>query len=107
MPRTPLTLTPEQRTAALAKAAVARHEKGELLEKIRKGEHTATHLMTVRHEEDRVKKMPVLTLLRALPGVSVNGARNAMRDAAIDERRKVGGLGVRQKAALLAWLNGR
>jgi hypothetical protein len=49
-----------------------------------------------------VKKTKVTALIKALPGYGPAKAAKLMADAEIDENRRIGGLGDRQRAALLA-----
>jgi hypothetical protein len=96
--------TPEQIRESLAKAGAARAAKKELLDKVRSGELTLQELLGPEYEDNvRVQKMPVLTLLRALPGVGKTRADDAMEDIGIMRGRTVHGLGSRQREALLDW----
>lgn len=105
MPRGQLQLTPEQRKIALEKAREARAAKAVLLNRIRKGELSLADVLSDDAREDvRIKKLPVYTLLRALPGVGATKANNVMSQAGVTRNRNVGGLGVRQRETLLTWL---
>lgn len=104
-PQIGLGLTPEQRALALEKAAEARAAKSELLSRIRSGAVTAAELLSPEVRDERILKLQVLTMLRALPGVSPAKARNIMSQATIADNRRVGGLGDRQREKLLAWLS--
>jgi len=91
----PPALTPEQRTAALQKAAEARAARAELKEKLKMGSVTLS---------DALGKLKVLALLESLPGVGKVKARRIMEDIGISESRRVRGLGPQQRQALLAQL---
>ena len=97
-------LTPEQRTAALEKAAIARRERAAVKNRLK---HSGASLIEVLKEGSReggnniVGKMKVHAVLEALPGVGKVRARKIMEDIGIAENRRVQGLGQQQKATLL------
>ena len=100
MPLPPL--TPEQRTAALAKAAAARRERAEIKNRLK---HSGASLTAVIKEgraghNDVIGKMKVTALLESLPGVGKVRARRIMEELNIAETRRVRGLGDNQVAAL-------
>lgn len=100
-------LTPEQRTAALAKAAEARRERAEVKNRLK---HSGTSLHDVLKEGETneiVGKMKVSALLEALPGVGKVRARQIMERIGIAETRRVRGLGANQVAALEREFGGR
>ena len=68
MPQPPQ-LTPEQREAALAKAAEARRARAELKEKLKLGSLSLSDLLDQADGNDTVGKMKVLAVLESLPGV--------------------------------------
>lgn len=93
-------LTPEQRTAALEKAAAARRERAEVKNRLK---HSGASLSEVVHEgqkNDVVGKMKVSALLESLPGVGKVRAKQIMERLSISETRRVRGLGANQIAAL-------
>jgi len=96
-------LTPEQRTAALEKAAIARRERAAVKNRLK---HSGASLIEVLKEGSRaggndiVGKMKVHSVLEALPGVGKVRARKIMEDIGISESRRVRGLGAQQMAAL-------
>ena len=81
MPQPP-NLTPEQREAALAKAAEARRARAELKEKLKMGSLTLSELLQQADADDTVGKMKVLAVLESLPGVGKVRARRAMQASA-------------------------
>ncbi len=99
---TPPALSPEQRAAALAKAAEARTARAELKSKLKLGSLTLAEALAA--EDDTVGKLKVVSLLESLPGVGKVKARKIMEDIGIAENRRVQGLGQQQKAALLEQL---
>jgi hypothetical protein len=97
----PPSLTPEQRQAALAKAAAARRERAELKEKLKMGTVSLKELLGQANDNDIVGKMKVVAALEALPGVGKVKARRTMDDIGISETRRIRGLGEQQRKALL------
>src|SRR5690606_6806080 len=97
----PPQLTPEQRQAALAKAAEARKARAEIKEKLKMGSLTLKELMVQGESQDTVGKMKVLAVLEALPGVGKVKARRTMEEIGISETRRIRGLGEQQKKSLL------
>ena len=93
-------LTPEQRAAALEKAAAARRERAEIKNRLK---HSGTTLSEVVHEgqkNDVIGKMRVSALLESLPGVGKVRAKQIMERLGIAESRRVRGLGANQRTAL-------
>lgn len=97
----PPQLTPEQRQAALAKAAEARKARAEIKEKLKMGSLTLKELMEQGTGNETVGKMKVLAVLEALPGVGKVKARRTMEEIGISETRRIRGLGEQQKKSLL------
>jgi hypothetical protein len=96
------TRTPEQIAEALAKAQAARAKNAEILGDIRKGVVTLAQVLEADYEHaERVAKIRVAQLVRAVPKVGPKKAEQVMDDAGIIENRKAGGLTPRQKQALL------
>ena len=96
-------LTDEQRKAALEKAAVARHARAELREKIKQGEIS---LEEVLNSEDPIaSRMKVSALIESLPGYGKAKAAKIMDELAISSTRRVKGLGARQREQLLEVLS--
>jgi hypothetical protein len=101
----PPVLSPEQRQAALDKAAVARRARAELKEKLKMG---SLNLKELLHQsgDDIIGKMKVLAVLESLPGVGKVKARRTMEEIGISETRRVRGLGDQQRAKLLEAFSG-
>jgi signal recognition particle GTPase len=100
MPQPP-SLPPEQRQAALAKAAAARRQRAELKEKLKMGSLSLRELLAQAERDDTVGKMKVLAVLESLPGVGKVRARRTMEEVGIADTRRLRGLGVHQREALL------
>jgi hypothetical protein len=100
MPQPPA-LTPEQRQAALAKAAKVRRERAEVKEKLKLGSISLSELLTTADSNETVGKMKVLSVLESLPGLGKVKARRLMDTVGISESRRLQGLGSNQREALL------
>jgi hypothetical protein len=98
---TPPQLNPEQRAAALAKAAEARVARAELKNKLKIGSMTLTEALSAADSDNVVGKLKVVTLLESLPGLGKIKARRIMEDIGIADSRRVRGLGAQQRIALL------
>ena len=97
----PPQLTEEQRAAALEKAAAARKARAELKERLKMGSVTLPELFDQAATDDTIGKMKVLAVLESLPGLGKVKARRLLEDCEISETRRVQGLGVNQRKALL------
>ncbi len=97
----PPTLSPEQRQAALAKAAIARRERAELKEKLKAGAISLPELFAQVEVTEVVAKMKVLSVLESLPGVGKVKARRLLEKYEISDSRRLRGLGSKQRGALL------
>lgn len=95
-------LTPEQRAAALEKAAVARRTRAELKERLKRGGTTLKQVLTDSDSDEVLGKMKVSALLEALPKVGKVNAQKTMEELEIASTRRLRGLGDRQRKALLA-----
>ncbi len=101
MPQPP-SLTPEQRQAALAKAAEARRARAEIKERLKMGSITLAELLTQAETDDMVAGIKVLAVLESLPGVGKVKARRTMDEVGIADTRRLRGLGEQQRKSLLA-----
>jgi hypothetical protein len=97
----PPSLTPEQRQAALVKAAAARRERAELKDRLKMGTINLKELFAQSETNEVVGKMKILAVLESLPGVGKVKARRTMDEIGISETRRVRGLGEQQRAKLL------
>ena len=99
---TPPQLTPEQRTAALAKASEARAARAEIKARLKMGSMSLADALS--STDGNVGKLRVVSLLESLPGVGKVKARRIMSDIEIADNRRVQGLGGQQKSKLLELL---
>ena len=97
----PPALTPEQRQAALEKAAVARRQRAEVKEKLKAGSLTLVELFEQGDGDETLAKLKVVSVLESLPGVGKVRARRLMQELDISESRRLRGLGRNQREALL------
>ena len=96
----PPSLTPEQRQAALDKAAAARRQRAELKEKLKMGSLSLKELLDQASTDEVVAKMKVAAVLEALPGLGKVKARRLMEEIGISETRRIQGLGDQQRKKL-------
>lgn len=96
----PPQLSPEQRAAALAKAAEARRGRADVREAIRSGGITIREILD-RADDDVIGGMKVKAVLTAVPGLGKIKSFRLMERLGIAENRRVRGLGQRQRDALL------
>ena len=93
-------LTPDQRAAALEKAAKARKERAEIKNKLKHASTTLPEVLKDGQTDDVVGKMKVSALLESMPGVGKVRAKQIMERLGISESRRVRGLGTNQIASL-------
>jgi transposase len=93
-------LTPEQRAAALAKAAEARRERAEVKNRLKHSGASLSQVVKEGQQNDVIGKMKVSALLEAMPGVGKVRARQIMERIGISDTRRVRGLGANQIEAL-------
>jgi len=93
-------LTPEQRQAALDKAAAARRERAEVKNRLKHSGASLPEVLEEGQHNDVIGKMKVRDLLQSMPRLGKVRARQTMERIGISETRRVRGLGVKQIAAL-------
>lgn len=96
------TLSPEQRAAALEKAAEIRKARAELKEQLKAGKTTLTVVLDRAESDEIVGKLKVSAVLQAMPGIGKVKATQIMEKLKIAESRRLRGLGDQQRKALLA-----
>lgn len=100
-------LTPEQRQAALVKAAASRRHRAEVKNRLKNSGGSIVEVLAEGQKNDVVGKMRVLDLLCSMPGLGKVRARQLMERLGIAESRRVRGLGTKQIAALEREFDGR
>ena len=93
-------LTPQERAAALEKAAEARRERAAVKNRLK------TSRGSLGDDNPVIGKMKVSALLEAMPGIGQVRARQIMAEIGISESRRVRGLGINQTSALVARFDG-
>ena len=101
----PPKLTPEERARALQKAAAARRHRAEIKELLKNGTITLPELLERAGTDELLAGMKVKAMLTSLPGLGKVKAHRLMERLEIAESRRIRGLGVRQREALLAALS--
>lgn len=92
----PPQLTPEERSAALLKAAASRKRRAEVKNRIKSSELTIDHVLELAQNDEAVAKMRVRELLEALSGVGKVRANALMEKLNISATRRIAGLGRHQ-----------
>ncbi len=94
-------LTPEQRQAALDKAAQARQLRAEVKNRLKNSGASLAEVIQESRVNDVVAKLRVIDLLQSMPGVGKVRAKEIMDRIGIAESRRLRGLGANQVQALL------
>ncbi|WP_323958514.1 DNA-binding protein [Arthrobacter sp. JZ12] len=97
-------LTDSERTLAREKATAARAARAELKSRLKSGQLTVGEVINGSPHEDAIGRLRVLDLLKALPGVGEKRAAGIMEAVGIAPTRRVRGLGVHQRKALVEHL---
>ena len=93
-------LTPEQRAAALEKAAAARRARAAIKVRLKSSGTSLEDVLASGDTDDAVGKMKVVAVLEAMPGVGKVRAQRIMEKLEISPSRRVRGLGAKQREAL-------
>jgi hypothetical protein len=94
-------LSPEQRAAALEKAAEIRKARAELKDQLKSGKTSLASVLDRAENDDVVGKLKVSAVLQAMPGIGKIRANQIMEKLKIAESRRLRGLGEQQRKALL------
>ncbi len=100
-------LTPEQRQAALDKAAASRRERAAVKNRLKHSGATIAEVLAEGERNEVIGKMRVSELLQSMPGLGKVRAAQVMERLKISESRRVRGLGAKQIAALVAEFPGQ
>lgn len=93
-------LTPEQRSAALEKAAAARRARAAFKLRLKSSGASLQDVLETGATDEAIGKMKVIAVLEAMPGVGKIKAARIMDKLEISPSRRVRGLGVKQREAL-------
>ncbi|HUO46062.1 MAG TPA: integration host factor, actinobacterial type [Acidimicrobiia bacterium] len=96
--------TPEQRAAALAKAAEARKVRAEVKQLLKSGSITLSEVLNRSGDDAFIAGLKVESVLESMPGLGKIKAKRLMESLDIASNRRLRGLGDRQRQALLAEL---
>jgi hypothetical protein len=96
------TLTPEQRRAALEKAARARQLRADVKARLKSSTASLPDVIQESRVDDVLAKLRVVDLLQSMPGVGKVRAQEIMQRIGIADSRRLRGLGANQVSALLA-----
>jgi hypothetical protein len=101
MPNPPQ-ISPEQRMAALEKAARVRTQRAEIKANLKKGSVSLASLLERAGNEELIGKMKVINVLESLPGFGKVKAQKVMEQVGVSDTRRLAGLGANQKSQLLS-----
>jgi hypothetical protein len=96
------TLTPEQRAAALEKAAAARQFRSEIKSRLKASTMSLNEVIVQARGNEFIAKLKVIDLLQSMPGVGKVRAEEMMERLNIAPSRRLRGLGANQITALIA-----
>lgn len=94
-------LTPEERAAALEKAAAARRARAEVKNRLKYSQGSVSEVLAQAQEDEVIGKLKVSAMLESLPGIGKIKARAIMAEIGISETRRLRGLGPHQAKALV------
>ena len=97
-------LTDAERARAREKATAARAVRADIKAQLKTGKLSVAEVISTTDGEDAVGRLKVLDLLKALPGVGDVRAAAIMAEVGIAATRRVRGLGVHQRKALVSYL---
>jgi uncharacterized protein GlcG (DUF336 family) len=98
-------LSPQERADALKKAAAARAARAATKERLKTGDLSIAEVLDSGGTEEAIARMRVSELLEALPGIGKIRAAAIMDNLGIAASRRVRGLGVHQRRALVDFMN--
>lgn len=103
MPLKPL--TEEQRAAAREKAKKARVTRAEIKEAVKNKQITISEVLKRAETDEAVARLKVTDLITSLPGVGEVRTENILKDLNIAASRRLRGLGIHQRRALINLLD--
>ncbi|WP_237188224.1 integration host factor, actinobacterial type [Rothia nasimurium] len=103
MPLQPL--TEEQRAAAREKAKKARVTRAEIKDAVKNKKITIAEVLKRADADEAVARLKVTDLLTSLPGVGEVRTENILKELNIAESRRLRGLGIHQRKALINLLD--
>ncbi|MDY3049175.1 MAG: integration host factor, actinobacterial type [Rothia sp. (in: high G+C Gram-positive bacteria)] len=103
MPLQPL--TEEQRAAAREKAKKARVTRAEIKDAVKNKKISIAEVLKRAETDEAVARLKVTDLLTSLPGVGEVRTENILKDLNIAASRRLRGLGIHQRKALINLLD--
>ena len=100
-------LTPQERTDALHKAAAARVTRAAAKERLKSGDLTIAEVISSADSDEAIARMRIAELLEALPGIGQVRAAAIMKQLGIAASRRVRGLGIHQRRALVDFIDNK
>jgi len=97
-------LTDAERAEAREKATAARTVRADIKARLKTGKLSVADVIENPDGDDAVGRLKVLDLLKALPGVGEVRAAGIMTEVGIAATRRVRGLGIHQRTALVRHL---
>ena len=94
-------MTDEQRARALARAAEARRVRAEVKQLLKTGSLTLDELFARAEEDELIAGIKVGAVVVSMPHMGKIKAIRLLEELGIDEKKRLRGLGSRQKEALL------
>ncbi|MEO5778894.1 MULTISPECIES: integration host factor, actinobacterial type [Arthrobacter] len=98
-------LTSQERADALRKAAAARTTRATAKERLKAGDLTIAQIIGSAESDDAIARMRIVELLEALPGIGRVRAAAIMEQLGIAQSRRVRGLGIHQRRALVDFID--
>lgn len=98
-------LSASERAAALNKAAAARAARAAAKDRLKNGKTSAADLLDASAADDALARMRVVELLEALPGIGKVRAAAIMEQLGIAASRRLRGLGIHQRRALVDFID--
>jgi len=97
-------LSEEERAEALRKAVAARAARSDIKAKLKSGKATVASVIEAASSSPAIGRLKVTDLLEALPGIGKVRATVIMSELGIAPTRRVRGLGVHQRRALVEYV---
>ncbi|MCL6590857.1 MAG: integration host factor [Firmicutes bacterium] len=97
-------LSLEEKQKALEKAQLVRSQRAQIRHNLKNKKITIGEILA-ENDDGVVSRMRVTYLLESLPRIGKIKAKKIMNDIGIDEARRIQGLGIRQKKALIEKLS--
>lgn len=99
-------LTNDERREYLGRAMAARCRRAAVLKSVADGSCSVPDVLGMADTDEAVARMKVFTLIKAAPGYGFARTQQAMRKLNISESRRIKGLGLNQRAALVELFGG-